>query len=494
MSTEAPKGSHGVSTPPEGVSPHTWNFLQDAVKTKAYESIDAERRNMIGIYFGSDASVRDLQKMFGYTSFSSVKYRILTGIDRLWAALPQELKDQHNPEVIAMMKLGMSKTTRKRMSEARQKRWDNDPLYRGRLEEAAQNRWDQYHVENPPVPKEPKPPREKKPKKPTLLIGSPEDRQRKSANAKALWADPVRSAKMREAAKNRAFSVSRSETMKALYQDPDWAAEIGRIHAELWADPEYRAKTTNAIRTAKQTPEERARQSGRMRAVWANPDHRKNYIGKMMQNWANPDYKARMLAIMYEGRTMPDRKAKIDAVARSLKGIEVSMDSLRTEEFMGRIKRAIRSLRLSSVNVQDAAAEIWISLAEQVEDGNISSDTELFHYIGNYVADAVNKAVVERYAETSLDRQLGQQNRPLSDVLGSDDYNPSRISNEQMGENMLTALENIEPFGRHILSEIIIEGRPSEEVAYELGISADELQDELNEALAVLRKTLLHTK
>lgn len=353
MNVESKGSEQEKPLPPEGVMPDTWYFLLDVVEAKAYESIDAERRNMIGIYFGSDASIRDLQTMFGYTSFSSVKYKILSGIDKLWRALPEEIREGYNPEVVGTMKLGMSEKTRKRMSEARKQRWDNDPEYRDTILGHNQARRDQYKLDHPPVPKEPKPPREKKPKKPTIPVGSPEDRARKSAIAKALWADPEYRARMIEAAKNKTPSETLSATLKAVWQDSDYRAEMSIIRKETWEDPIHRENMTVGIQRGARKPEARAKRSEISKNMWSNPEFKKNRRVAMKTKWSDMVFREHMLSLMFEGRTMPDRKAKVKAVGNSLEGVEVTVDSIRSEEFMGRIKKQsadLDCLRLMLMN------------------------------------------------------------------------------------------------------------------------------------------------
>ena len=107
------------------------------------------------------------------------------------------------------------------------------------------------------------------------------------------------------------------------------------------------------------------------------------------------------------------------------------------------------------------------------------------------MADTVNRSVVERYAQRSLDRQLGSQDRVLADVVGSHDSNPEKLIDNLVGDQMMIALEKVEPFGRQVLFELIIEERPLGEVAQELELSVEELQDKLEEALSSLRGIFL---
>lgn len=494
MSTEAKNGIDPRSTPTEGVSQQTWDFLHDVVKTGVYTTITAEHRNMIGVYYGSDASVRDLQKVHGYAQFSSVKYRIQKGMAQLWSALPSEVREKYNPDVVVMMKLGMSEATRKKMSQARHRRWDNDPEYRNTILGHNQARREQYRVENPPRPKELKPPREKKSKKSTLPVGSPEDRARKSLNQKRRWDDPIIGARLRDAAKHRVPSETVSASLKAVWQDPGYREEMSIIRRETWEDPIHRENMTIGIQRGTRTLEAREKRSKLSKAMWDDPEFKKKRIADIKTMWTVQDFRERMLALMLEGRVMPDRKAKIDSVARSLRGLTATTDSILSENFTHRIEVAIRRLRLPSVNAQEATAEVWLSIAEEVKKGNSLSDQDLARIIGNHVADIVNMKVKDRYETTSLDKPLREgkgATATLGHIIGVEDNDLKRITDQQLGDAMISALERLEPFGRQLVYEIIIQEKPMEEVAEALKISVEETQEELNQAIIVLRKSFL---
>lgn len=298
---------------------------------------------------------------------------------------------------------------------------------------------------------------------------------------------------MLKAARTRKKSDSFSATYRKRWkEDPDFAERMGKIHKDLWGNPAFRDKTTKAIKAATNTPEEKEKRRRRMRSVWENPIYRERFLAALKENWSDPNFRIRALALMLGGRTMPDRKARIKRVERLLEGLEATPDSIRSEEFIGRIKAVIRGLS-KSISVDDVASEIWVAIAGDVKQGKILSDKQLAELIGNYVTNAINKEVGRRYREVSLDMPVGGK-LTLKDVLGNTDQDPAEKIDQPMSENTLLALNAVEPTDRHVVSEVVIKERPIEEVARELNVSVGELQEKLGKALEALKKKLTENR
>lgn len=123
-----------------GVSPQTQAFLRQGIENQAYQELEARTRNLIGIYFGTDATLDDLREIANVNSRERVRQLIRRGMEDLWQALPPALKVQYPKETVIQLKKEFSHETRARMSEARKGR-THSAKTRARMSEACKRMW-----------------------------------------------------------------------------------------------------------------------------------------------------------------------------------------------------------------------------------------------------------------------------------------------------------------------------------------------------------------
>ncbi len=106
---------------PHGVSPIVRNFLLDCISYGAVSELmvsprktdnfnPKRNRNIIGLYFGSEATSYELAKMYGI-SRNRVTQIIKEGMLKMHSALPDEIRDKYSEEEILKMKTGHSPRT-----------------------------------------------------------------------------------------------------------------------------------------------------------------------------------------------------------------------------------------------------------------------------------------------------------------------------------------------------------------------------------------------
>jgi len=99
---------------PHGVAPETYGLLLFARDHKeilnVVDALDKGKnrivnpsRNLIGVYFGTEASIRDLAKAVGGDR-ATTKRRILDGLEVIWEHLPPELQSQYPKEKTVRLK------------------------------------------------------------------------------------------------------------------------------------------------------------------------------------------------------------------------------------------------------------------------------------------------------------------------------------------------------------------------------------------------------
>lgn len=118
---------HGITPPPEitekesqagptetslqpGVREKTYNFLIAAKEIGAFENLDPRRRNLISIYFGTEARLSDLRATTGIRSISSVSRLLHSGMEQLWQNLPSQLQEEYPSEEVIKLKKPLYRT------------------------------------------------------------------------------------------------------------------------------------------------------------------------------------------------------------------------------------------------------------------------------------------------------------------------------------------------------------------------------------------------
>jgi len=138
----------GVTASPEittspssafGVSKKTAEFLIDAVSSGAHETLEVRKRNLVGIYFGTEASIADLTVIAGVSSREGVRQLILSGMKKLWQNLPPTLQEKYRPEEIIKLKTGFSPKARAKIGKTSKERW-KDAKYRVKMSEISKGR------------------------------------------------------------------------------------------------------------------------------------------------------------------------------------------------------------------------------------------------------------------------------------------------------------------------------------------------------------------
>ncbi len=113
---------------PYGVSPIVREFLLDCIRCKAPSTLDepkvekrgfipTRQRNLIGAYYGSDATTYDLGRIYRLDR-KTVTLLIKEGMSEMWKVLPDDLRDKYKEEEILKMKEGHSQKTKDKLSLA----------------------------------------------------------------------------------------------------------------------------------------------------------------------------------------------------------------------------------------------------------------------------------------------------------------------------------------------------------------------------------------
>lgn len=123
---------------PHGVAPETYGlllFARDHIEVlDKIDSLDKGKRiinptrNLIGIYYGTEASLRDLAKATGGNRTTNAKRRILNGLVTIWQNLPTELQLLYPKEKAIKLKENISTSPRifEKRSQAIKNLWENE--------------------------------------------------------------------------------------------------------------------------------------------------------------------------------------------------------------------------------------------------------------------------------------------------------------------------------------------------------------------------------
>ncbi|MBI4100423.1 hypothetical protein HY439_01650 [Candidatus Microgenomates bacterium] len=125
--TEIPRPTAAETTPtpdkpptlPKGLAQETYEFLIEAQRFRAYEELSLKQRNLIGIYFGTEARLKDLASIARVNDAGTVRYLIVSGLEKMWNRLPSNFQGKYPKEKVIRLKGGLSDSVRVKMSESR---------------------------------------------------------------------------------------------------------------------------------------------------------------------------------------------------------------------------------------------------------------------------------------------------------------------------------------------------------------------------------------
>lgn len=208
------------------------DFLRDALKTGAINVLDTRRRNLVGIYYGTQVvSYEDLIPLAGNTTLQNVRRRVQTGVETIWEHTPSELQAKYPLEQVKKGKRvsgTRSPATRQKDSGRLKQLWQEpgfrDAALKSHLttqareheRDAHRQLWQEGTVHRQNV---------------LGSYQSPEVKAKKSANAKKQLSDP-------EALKNLLEAAHSTDARRKLSESK----------RRQWKDPAYRKKVSEAIR------------------------------------------------------------------------------------------------------------------------------------------------------------------------------------------------------------------------------------------------------
>ncbi|MBI4037976.1 hypothetical protein HY382_02955 [Candidatus Curtissbacteria bacterium] len=245
-----------------GPHPETLTFLVDVTQSKLYENLDARRRNLIGIYYGSQATLEDLVQVAQVTSRKSVRQLIISGMEELWRNLPSDLQEKHPREKVIKFKKRFDHRAKERMSKSRTFYWQ-DHVRRDSISERLKS----INEERSP---------------------SNEARRLMSAASKRMWQNPEYRSRITEATKRMWQNPEYRDRMSRIVQNrvvsPETRAKLKEILSEIYSAPEMRVKLDEAREMAR-TPESRDKMSKARKSLWQDPVLREIMIEAMREGW-----------------------------------------------------------------------------------------------------------------------------------------------------------------------------------------------------------------
>ena len=120
---------------PSGVPEKTHRFLIEGIKIGAHENLSPRKRNLIGIYFGTEATLSNLKVIAGLGTRQGVNRLIRSGMEELWQNLPSHLQEEYPLEEVIKLK---TLKGRRRSPEARRRR----KMARKRNKDEEESRWE----------------------------------------------------------------------------------------------------------------------------------------------------------------------------------------------------------------------------------------------------------------------------------------------------------------------------------------------------------------
>lgn len=119
-----------------------------------------------------------------------------------------------------------------------------------------------------------------------------EYKEKVSAAVKNSWQDPARGDSLR----TPEFRQLKSQQAKALWKDPIYLEKYKEAHAEAMANPEYKKWHRNHKKELWKDPAYRQQQIESKKKLWQDPVYKAMMSAKRKAKWADPEYKAMMLA------------------------------------------------------------------------------------------------------------------------------------------------------------------------------------------------------
>lgn len=145
---------------------------------------------------------------------------------------------------------------------------------------------------------------------------SPEICTRYAERQRQLWERPEyranHVAKMLETTADPTFRAQQSQTVQALWRDPDYRAR----QLQARRDPAWKAAQSAIVRAglANEDPAQRQarqqRQGAQVRARAAQPEYKAAASARTRAQWTDPDYRARLIAAQNEGKARARAKKR----------------------------------------------------------------------------------------------------------------------------------------------------------------------------------------
>ncbi|GEM_PF-6275889 len=105
------KRKRGPDFNENGVNYETHSFIVDAIEDGVHKRLTADQRNLIGMYFGTNASFFDLANIFHpwvdveySTVLDRVRSSVRSSLEALWEESPSDLRCVYKKEDVVLMK------------------------------------------------------------------------------------------------------------------------------------------------------------------------------------------------------------------------------------------------------------------------------------------------------------------------------------------------------------------------------------------------------
>src|SRR4051794_15557945 len=122
--SERPKGTLDTETTDNGTPIKTREFLHYTVEHGVFNVLDVRSRNLIGVYFATEATLRQLRPLVDNASWQYAQQLIVKGMRRMLGELPTHIQDQFPEQETIKLK--------SRVWHCRQ-RWQQNESYRNKV-------------------------------------------------------------------------------------------------------------------------------------------------------------------------------------------------------------------------------------------------------------------------------------------------------------------------------------------------------------------------
>lgn len=268
---------------PTGVDPTTFEFLAAASESGAFDRLSASQRNMVEIYYLTDASLTGIDTM---SQRQRAHALLNSAMKLLWQSVPPDIQQRFILEPIRILKgpddpevkarLAAAVALRQLRSDRMRRRWE-DPEFRAKMIEKRREKW-----EDPAY-------------------------RRKVAEGQAI----VRS--------DPEYQSRVNEGLRRAWQDPALKQRMSKIRKRQWEDPARRQKKSDEMKAQWENPAYRQAKSESTRRQWQNPEHREH-----MSQYKPPPFRGPMssearqkISMAHKGRPKsPEVRAKISSSMR----------------------------------------------------------------------------------------------------------------------------------------------------------------------------------